>query len=72
MAWFEDSIIHQSWNRLLEITFPKIAESEIIESSLNLPQGMGGIIPWLIFAGMISAVIFWDVLRAQKSEAANP
>lgn len=69
MAWFEDSIIHQSWNRFLEITFPKIAESPAIESALNLPPGRGGIIPWLSFAGIISAVILWDTLRKQKEKS---
>ncbi|MBI4992037.1 MAG: cytochrome C biogenesis protein [Candidatus Harrisonbacteria bacterium] len=60
MAWFENSIIHQSWNRALEIIFPKIAESSIIEASLNLPEGIGGIIPWIVFAAIISAIILWD------------
>ncbi len=63
MAWFEDSIIHQGWNRFLEITFPKIAESPAIESSLNLPEGMGGPIPWIVFAGMISAIIIWSAVK---------
>ncbi|MBI1956978.1 MAG: cytochrome C biogenesis protein [Candidatus Niyogibacteria bacterium] len=71
MAWFEDSIIHQSWNRFLEITFPKIAESAVIESSLNLPQGTGGIVPWLVFAGVISAILLWDAFRRRKAETAN-
>lgn len=66
MAWFEDSIIHQGWNRFLEIIFPKIAESAIIESSLNLPQGIGGIVPWLVFAGIISVIIIWDAFRSRK------
>ncbi|PIT96618.1 cytochrome C biogenesis protein [Candidatus Campbellbacteria bacterium CG10_big_fil_rev_8_21_14_0_10_35_52] len=71
MAWFEDSIIHQSWNRFLEITFPKIAESSVIESSLNLPQGTGGIIPWLVFAGIISFIILWDAFRRRRVENIN-
>ncbi len=66
MAWFEDSIIHQGWNRFLEIIFPKIAESAAIESSLNLPEGTGGIVPWLVFAGIISIVILWSAARAKK------
>lgn len=66
MAWFEDSIIHQGWNRLLEIVFPKIAESSIIESSLNLPQGTGGIMPWLVFASIISIIVLWDAFRLRK------
>lgn len=66
MAWFEDSIIHQGWNRFLEIVFPKIAESAIIESSLNLPQGTGGIVPWLVFAGIISTIILWDAFRSRN------
>lgn len=72
MAWFEDSIIHQGWNRFLEIMFPRIAESSVIESSLNLPQGIGGIIPWLVFSGIISIIIFWDAFRLQKSNPINP
>lgn len=66
MAWFEDSIIHQGWNRFLEIAFPKIAESAIIESSLNLPQGTGGVVPWLVFAGIISTIILWDAFRSRN------
>src|SRR3989344_1328729 len=66
MAWFEDSIIHQGWNRFLEIVFPKIAESSVIESSLNLPEGTGGVVPWLVFAGIISVIILWDAFRARK------
>lgn len=67
MAWFEDSIIHQGWNRFLEIVFPKIAESAALESSLNLPEGIGGVIPWLVFAGIISIIILWDAFRARKA-----
>ncbi|MBI2888388.1 MAG: cytochrome C biogenesis protein [Parcubacteria group bacterium] len=66
MAWFEDSIIHQGWNRFLEIVFPKIAESAAIESSLNLPEGTGGVVPWLVFAGIISVIILWSAARAKK------
>lgn len=72
MAWFEDSIIHQGWNRFLEIVFPKIAESPVIESLLNLPQGTGGIFPWLVFAGIISFIILWDAVLRRKTEAINP
>lgn len=72
MAWFEDSIIHQSWNRFLEIVFPKIAESSVIESSLNLPEGIGGVIPWLVFAGIIGFIILWDAFRRRKTETTNP
>lgn len=71
MAWFEDSIIHQGWNRFLEIVFPKIAESAIIESSLNLPQGTGGIVPWLVFAGIISTIILWDAFRSRNKIFSN-
>lgn len=71
MAWFEDSIIHQGWNRFLEIVFPKIAESAIIESSLNLPQGTGGIVPWLVFAGIISTIILWDAFQSRNKRVSN-
>lgn len=71
MAWFEDSIIHQGWNRFLEIAFPKIAESAIIESSMNLPPGQGGVIPWLAFAGMIGIIILWNAVRTRNAEIAN-
>lgn len=71
MAWFEDSIIHQGWNRFLEIAFPKIAESAIIESSLNLPQGTGGVVPWLVFAGIISTIILWDAFRSRNKIFSN-
>lgn len=71
MAWFEDSVIHQGWNRFLEIVFPKIAESAVIESSLNLPEGIGGVMPWLVFAGIISFIILWDAVRSAKNQKLN-
>ncbi len=71
MAWFEDSIIHQGWNRFLEIAFPKIAESAVIESSLNLPPGRGGVMPWVVFAGIISIAILWDAFRSRKINQAK-
>ena len=71
MAWFEDSIIHQSWNRLLEIIFPKIAESAIIESSLNLPEGIGGAWPWIAFSGMIGAIVIWEAIYSVKKQKLN-
>ena len=60
MAWFEDSVIHQSWNRFLEGVFPKIAESSAIESSLSIPPGTGGVAPWVVLGLLIAAVILWD------------
>jgi cytochrome c-type biogenesis protein len=68
MAWFEDSIIHQGWNRFLEKIFPRIAESSVIESSLNIPPGRGGLMPWLVFAGIIGIIILWDAVRIKKSQ----
>jgi len=66
MAWFEDSIIHQSWNRGLEIAFPRIAESGAIEASLSIPPGVGGLTPWLVFGGIIGVIILWDAVRSRK------
>ncbi len=66
MAWFENSIIHQSWNRVLELAFPRIAESSAIEVSLSIPPGTGGITPWLVFGGIIGIIIIWDALRSRK------
>ncbi len=66
MAWFENSIIHQAWNRFLEIVFPKIAESGAIEASMSLPEGIGGPIPWIVFASIIGAIILWDAVRTRK------
>lgn len=71
MAWFEDSIIHQGWNKLLETVFPKIAESAVIESSLNIPPGIGGPAPWLLFASVIGAIIIWDTVRFVKNKGVN-
>ncbi len=68
MAWFENSIIHQGWNRFLEIIFPKIAESGAIEASMALPEGIGGPIPWIVFAGIVGAIILWDAIRARKEK----
>ncbi|MDP4006971.1 MAG: cytochrome c biogenesis protein CcdA [bacterium] len=69
MAWFEDSIIHQGWNRFLEILVPRIAESPAIESSLSIPPGTGGIIPWLVFAGIIAGTILWDAFHSRKNNS---
>ncbi len=66
MAWFENSVIHQAWNRFLEIVFPIIAESGAIEASMALPEGIGGVIPWIVFAGLIGAIIIWDALSSRK------
>ena len=72
MKWFEDSVIHQSWNRALEIAFPRIAESGAIEASLSIPPGTGGVTPWLVFAGIIGAIVLWDALRARKTQQQQP
>ncbi len=66
MAWFEDSIIHKSWNKFLEFVVPTIAESGAIESSLQIPPGTGGVVPWLVFAGIISIVVLWDAFKSKK------
>lgn len=66
MAWFEDSIIHQAWNRVLERYVPQIAESGVIEASMNLPQGIPGPMPWFVFAGVISLIIIWDAFKTKK------
>lgn len=68
MAWFEDSILHQAWNRLLENIFPKIAESAALESSMQIPPGTGGIMPWLVFGGIIAAVILWSAIKKTPNE----
>ncbi len=67
MAWFENSIIHQSWNRGLEIAFPKIAESSAIEASLSIPPGTGGLTPWLVFGGVIGVIIIWNAIRSRTT-----
>jgi cytochrome c-type biogenesis protein len=67
MAWFEESIIHQAWNRGLELAFPRIAESSAIEASLSIPQGTGGLTPWLVFAGIIGIIILWDAIRSKRT-----
>lgn len=69
MAWFEDSIIHQGWNRFLENVFPQIAESPAIESSLNIPPGTGGFVPWLVFAGIVGLIILWNAVSLAHSDA---
>ena len=69
MAWFENSIIHQSWNRFLEIIFPKIAESAALEETLLLPEGRGGIIPWISFALIIGVIIIWDAYKSKNVKA---
>lgn len=71
MAWFENSFIHQGWNKFLEKIAPKIAESEALESSLNLPEGRGGIIPWLVLIGIIVAIIIWNYWKNKNKAIIN-
>ena len=68
MKWFEDSVIHQSWNRALEALFPRIAESGAIETSLSIPPGTGGALPWVVFGGIIGIIIVWDALRSRAEK----
>ncbi len=68
MAWFEDSIIHQTWNKGLDWAFPRIAESGSIEASLSIPSGTGGITPWLVFGGIIGIIILWDAVRSRRKQ----
>ncbi len=65
-TWFEESAIHKGWNLFLEAVVPRIAESEAIEQALQLPEGIGGVGPWLLFAGIIAVVVLWDAIRARK------
>jgi len=60
MAWFENSFIHEGWNKFLEKIAPKIAESEALESALKIPEGRGGIIPWLVLSATIVSVVVWN------------
>ena len=60
MAWFENSFIHEGWNKFLEKIAPKIAESEALESALKIPEGRGGIIPWLALSATIVLVVVWN------------
>lgn len=66
MAWFEDSIIHQAWNRGIELAFQRVAESSTIEASLSIPPGVGGIMPWVVLGGIIGIIIIWDAIRSRK------
>lgn len=68
MAWFEKSIIHEGWNKFLETVAPKIAESEILESSLQIPEGRGGVLPWISLAGIIGIIIFWNFINKKYAK----
>ncbi len=63
MGWFENSAIHKLWNEFISYVFPKAAESSEIESKLNLPEGIGGVFPWVFFALLISCIILWDAFK---------
>ena len=66
MAWFEDSIIHQGWNNVVGLVSKRVAESSIIETSLNIPPGTGGIMPWVVLGGIIGIIILWDAIRSRR------
>ncbi len=68
MAWFEKSGIHEAWNQFLLAVVPKIAESAELESALQLPQGVGGIMPWIVLGAVISGVIVWSAVKARNSK----
>ncbi len=63
MAWFEESAIHKLWNEFILNVFPKAAESSEIESKLNLPEGTGGIFPWIFLGFIIGIVMIWDAFK---------
>jgi len=67
MAWFEDSIIHKSWNKLLEGIMPRVAESGAIESSLKIPAGSGGYLPWIVLGGIIGIIIIWNAVHSRNA-----
>jgi hypothetical protein len=31
-------------------------------------MGTGGIIPWLVFAGIIGAIIIWDAIHSKRKD----
>ena len=68
MAWFENSFIHEGWNKFLEKIAPKIAESEALESALKIPEGRGGIIPWLVLSAAIVSVVVWNYWKNKNKD----
>ncbi len=70
-TWFEESVIHVAWNRFIELVAPRAAESQAIERSLNLPEGLTGPGPWLLLGGIIGAVIIWDIIKIQRGKQKN-
>lgn len=68
MAWWEESIFHSVWNRVVELVFPKIAESAEIESLLNIQGGTGGVWPWVFMGIVLGSII---VLSSFKKEGEN-
>ncbi len=68
MAFWEQSIFHVAWNNLIQQAIPAIAESAEIEALLNIQGGTATVLPWVIFALMISAVIIWDAF-VQKNKS---
>ncbi|MBL1433978.1 cytochrome C biogenesis protein [Candidatus Wolfebacteria bacterium] len=68
MAWFEKSGIHEGWNRFLEAVVPQIAESAELESALQLPEGVGGVMPWIVLGVVISTVIIWSAIKARNKK----
>lgn len=69
MEWWEESIFHIGWNRLLRIVFPKIAESAGIESTLQIEGGTGGILPWIFMGVIVALVIFRNAWTDRKENS---
>ena len=70
MAFWEQSVFHVAWNNLVQKALSSIAESAEIEALLNIQGGTTTVLPWVIFALVISAVIVWDAF-AQKNKRVN-
>lgn len=65
-TWFEESVFHKAWNKFLESVVPRIAESEELERALELPEGTGGVWPWVVFGTIIAAIIIWDAAKGSR------
>lgn len=68
MAWWEESIFHSIWNRVIELVFPKIAESAEIETLLQIQGGTGGIWPWVFMGVVLGSIIVWSSTKSEKGD----
>jgi cytochrome c-type biogenesis protein len=71
-AWFEESVFHKVWNRLVGIVFgSNVAESGLVEARLgDVPVHDPWLLygPWAVLALLVTLPIVWNDWKQSKSK----